>query len=110
MQDRPCSRSPAESVAAPAGLTAAVMCAPARRLGAPEDLESERVLGRSPVAAYAVSSRIRVAHPGWARDRSSADCIAPGRPCLTADTSRSVISWLNRLTQAERRRTRLLGA
>src|ERR1022692_1565673 len=94
----------AGSVAALAGLTAVVMCAACRRLGAPEDLESERVLGRSPVAAYAVSSRIRVAHPGWARDRSSAGCIAPGCLRLAAGTSRSVISWLSRLTKTERLR------
>ena len=32
----------------------------------------------------AVSLPIRVAHPGWARDRSSVGCSAPGRPRLTA--------------------------
>src|ERR1035438_1362132 len=86
-----------------------VACVPAVG-GAPEDLEWERVLGRSPVAAYAVRRPIRVAHPGWARDRSSVGCITPGCPRLAAGISRSVISWVKRLTKTERLRKSMFAA
>jgi hypothetical protein len=89
----------------------ASFCAPAfRRLGAPEDLEWERVLGRSPVAAHAVSCRFGSRVRAWLAIEGSVGCSAPGRPRLTARASRSVISWVKRLTKTERLRKSLFTA
>jgi hypothetical protein len=83
---------------------------PLPAVGASEDLEWVRVLGQSPVAAYAVSSRIRVAHPGglvievrWAAALLVVRASLPG-------TSRSVILRVKRLTKTERLRKSLFTA
>ena len=81
-----------------------------RRGNAPGILSGNGFLGRSPVAAYAVRWPIRVARPGWARDRRSVGFRAPGRLRLTAGTSRSVIWWMKRLTKTGRLRQGLFTA
>ena len=71
---------------------------PENRPGARERVEMEFAFAALPV---------RVTRPGWARDRGSVGCSAPGRSRLTAGTSRSVISWVKRLTNPERLRKSL---